>query len=92
MRHLSDAVYIGTFRGHPGSQKIVRHIQSRLGLQESDISHSLAVLNDYGNMSSATILFVLDHIQRCGNPQAGDRGVLLAFGPGLTMEGVLVEW
>ncbi|MCI0710776.1 MAG: type III polyketide synthase [Chloroflexi bacterium] len=77
---------------HPGSRKIVQHIQSRLNLRESDLDHSLSILNDYGNMSSATILFVLEHIQRCGNPQPGDRGILLAFGPGLTMEGLLVQW
>jgi predicted naringenin-chalcone synthase len=77
---------------HPGSRKIVQHIQSRLNLTVAQSTHSLSVLNDYGNMSSATILFVLDHIHRCGNPKPGDRGVLLAFGPGLTMEGLLIEW
>jgi predicted naringenin-chalcone synthase len=43
-------------------------------------------------MSSATILFVLEHIQRCNQPSPGEYGVLLAFGPGLTMEGMLLQW
>jgi len=77
---------------HPGSSKILDYIQSRLGLAEAQLDFSRAVLRDYGNMSSATILFVLDEIQRRGQPVPGDYGVLLAFGPGLTMEGALVRW
>ncbi|MEO8607916.1 MAG: 3-oxoacyl-[acyl-carrier-protein] synthase III C-terminal domain-containing protein [Chloroflexota bacterium] len=77
---------------HPGSSKIVDYIQSRLGLNDAQVECSHSVLYSYGNMSSATILFVLDHIQRCSHPSPGDYGVLLAFGPGLTMEGMLVQW
>ncbi len=77
---------------HPGSTKIVDYVQHSLGLADSQVEESHQVLHDYGNMSSATILFVLDRIQRCGNPSPGDYGVLLAFGPGLTMEGLLVQW
>jgi predicted naringenin-chalcone synthase len=77
---------------HPGSVKILDHIQTRLGLNASALDYSREVLREYGNMSSATILFVLDTIQRRGDPQPGDYGVLLAFGPGLTMESMLVKW
>jgi predicted naringenin-chalcone synthase len=77
---------------HPGSTKIVDHIQARLGLNDAQVEPSHSVLYNYGNMSSATILFVLEHIQRCSHPAQGDYGVLLAFGPGLTMEGMLVQW
>jgi alkylresorcinol/alkylpyrone synthase len=77
---------------HPGSTKIVDHIQARLGLNDAQVECSHSVLYNYGNMSSATILFVLEHIQRCSHPARGDYGVLLAFGPGLTMEGMLVQW
>jgi predicted naringenin-chalcone synthase len=56
------------------------------------MEYSRAVLRDYGNMSSPTILFVLDRIQRCGKPAPGDYGLLMAFGPGLTMEAALVRW
>lgn len=77
---------------HPGSTKIVDYVQNRLGLADSQVEYSHQVLHDYGNMSSATILFVLDRIQQCGHPSSGDYGVLLAFGPGLTMEGLLVQW
>jgi predicted naringenin-chalcone synthase len=77
---------------HPGSDKIVDYVQDKLGLSAAQVEDSHAVLYDYGNMSSATILFVLERIQRCGQPVPGDYGVLLAFGPGLTMEGLLVQW
>ena len=77
---------------HPGGSKILDYIQSRLGLTDAQVDFSRAVLRDYGNMSSPTILFVLDEIQRRGAPAPGDYGVLMAFGPGLTMESALVQW
>jgi predicted naringenin-chalcone synthase len=77
---------------HPGSKKIVDYIRERLALTEEQVASSYAVLHDYGNMSSATILFVLEYIQRCQRPDAGDYSVLLAFGPGLTMEALVMQW
>ena len=77
---------------HPGSTKIVDYVQSRLKLTDAQVEFSHNVLYNYGNMSSATILFVLEHIQRCSHPSPGEYGVLLAFGPGLTMEGMLIQW
>lgn len=77
---------------HPGSSRIVDYIQEQLSLTDEQVEFSHSILHDYGNMSSATILFVLDQIQRCGHPEPGDYGVLMAFGPGLTMEGLLVQW
>ena len=77
---------------HPGGSKILDYLQLQLGLTDGQMMHSRAVLRDYGNMSSPTILFVLDQIHRVGRPSPGDYGVLLAFGPGLTMESALVQW
>lgn len=77
---------------HPGGTTIIEHVQKSLALTDKQVEVSYRVLHDYGNMSSATILFVLDDIQRCSKPQPGDYGVLMAFGPGLTMEGLLVRW
>lgn len=87
--HRSDVQLWGI---HPGSTKIVDYVQARLGLSDAQVESSHSVLYNYGNMSSATVLFVLEHIQRCSQPSAGDYGVLMAFGPGLTMEGMLVQW
>ena len=77
---------------HPGGSKILDYIQQSLALSDADLACSREVLRQYGNMSSPTILFVLDALQRSGRPQPGDYGVLMAFGPGLTMESALLRW
>ncbi len=87
--HREDVRFWGI---HPGSSKILDYIQSKLGLHDEQLEFSRAILRDYGNMSSPTILFVLDRIHCFGKPGSGDYGVLMAFGPGLTMEAVLVQW
>jgi predicted naringenin-chalcone synthase len=77
---------------HPGGPKILDSLQERLRLRDDHLAPSRTVLRRYGNMSSPTILFVLEEIQRSAEPRPGDYGVLLAFGPGLTMEGMVVRW
>lgn len=77
---------------HPGSSRILDYVEQRLALQPGALDASRKTLFEYGNMSSATILFVLEQLQRQARPQPGDLGVLMSFGPGLTMEGALVEW
>lgn len=77
---------------HPGGTKILEHLERRLGLEHEDLRFSRAVLRNYGNMSSPTPLFVLDEIQRNGRPRPGDWGIMMAFGPGLTMESLLLRW
>ncbi len=77
---------------HPGGAKILDCLQERLHLSETDLCFSRRVLREHGNVSSPTILFVLDEIQRTGRPRPGDYGLLMAFGPGLTMEAALLQW
>lgn len=77
---------------HPGGARILEHLQDSLDLDEAAMAPSYAVLRDYGNMSSPTVLFVLDAIQQSRAPQPGDHGILMAFGPGLTMEAALLRW
>jgi alkylresorcinol/alkylpyrone synthase len=77
---------------HPGGAAILDHLQLCLGLGDEQMRFSRQVLHDYGNMSSPTILFVLDQIQRTGDVRPGDFAVLLGFGPGLTIEGALLRW
>lgn len=76
---------------HPGSKRIVLYIQEKLGLSSEQVCFSLEILHDYGNMSSATVLFVLNRILKAGLVQAGDYIVMMAFGPGLTMEAILLQ-
>jgi predicted naringenin-chalcone synthase len=77
---------------HPGGAKIVDYVGQALALTLADLRYSRQVLRDYGNMSSVTIFFVLAEIIRQGQPQPGDYGLLLAFGPGLTIELCLIQW
>lgn len=77
---------------HPGGPKILDGVQRALGLDAGDLEHSHAVLRDFGNMSSPTVLFVLHRIQALRAPRSGDIGVLVAFGPGLTLDGLLLLW
>ena len=66
---------------HPGGRKILETAEEALGIGRERLEHSWAVLRDYGNMSSATALFVLQRALR-----AGDKGphLLAAFGPGFS--------
>ncbi len=70
---------------HPGGRSILEKLQQTLQLQRSDLSASYGVLQRYGNMSSATVLFVLQQLL-ADAPKAGERLLLAAFGPGLSME------
>lgn len=77
---------------HPGGAKILDGLQQALELTDDELHFSRKVMREKGNMSSTTILFVLEEIIRGGDPKPGDLGVLMAFGPGLTMESALVRW
>ncbi|HEY9899613.1 MAG TPA: type III polyketide synthase [Pantanalinema sp.] len=77
---------------HPGGRKILDHLQQVLGLSDAQLASSRRVLRDYGNMSSPTVLFVLEDLLASSEPQAGDHAILMAFGPGLTMEACLLRW
>ncbi|PQJ33302.1 chalcone synthase [Salinibacter sp. 10B] len=79
---------------HPGGRRIVEGAQDTLGLSDADVADSLAILRQYGNMSSPTILFVLKRIldrQAEGDGAPPAHGLAMAFGPGLTIEGALFQ-
>ena len=69
---------------HPGGRSILDGVQNGLDLPPAALAASRAVLRDHGNMSSATVMFVLAAMMRSGD--RGQRGVALAFGPGLSAE------
>jgi alpha-pyrone synthase len=80
-RHPSE---VGTWAVHPGGRTILDAVGDALGLGEEALGPSRGVLRDYGNMSSATVMFVLSEVLARGG---SDRpGCALAFGPGLTAE------
>jgi predicted naringenin-chalcone synthase len=69
---------------HPGGPRILDVVQERLELDPAMLEPSRAVLRDFGNCSSATVLLVLDHVL-AGGVEPGDHIVAMAFGPGLTL-------
>jgi predicted naringenin-chalcone synthase len=72
---------------HPGGRSILDAVEKGLELPADALSHSRNVLADYGNMSSATVMFVLQQIMQ--NAQSGQHGCAMSFGPGLTAETML---
>jgi predicted naringenin-chalcone synthase len=69
---------------HAGGRTILDAVQEGFGLRPEALHPSRAVLRDYGNMSSATLMFVLSRL--LAGPHAAGPGVAMAFGPGLTVE------
>lgn len=80
------------FAIHPGGKKILEVIEQELGLSKADNQFAYSVLNNYGNMSSPTVLFVLHSLLKDLTPQNNNESVLsFAFGPGLTLESILFK-
>lgn len=77
---------------HPGGPKIVQLVADRLQLTEAQQRASWHILSEYGNCSSATILLILKELMSVERPRPGEHCVLMAFGPGLTMEGLLLRF
>ena len=71
---------------HPGGRSILDKVQTRLELTDQQLVPARDTLRDYGNMSSATVLFVLRHILEQPVVEGEERICSMAFGPGLTVE------
>jgi len=88
-QNLSEVSY---FAIHPGGKKILEVIEVELNISKDLNRHSYEILKQYGNMSSPTVLFVLNEIFKKLNVQDQNKNILsFAFGPGLTMESMLLQ-
>ena len=76
---------------HPGGRRILEAVEASLAIPADAMRPSYDVLAAHGNMSSPTILFVLDRLRRASPPARGQAGLALAFGPGVTVEGVVLR-
>ena len=85
--HGLDLSGVGSWAIHPGGPRILSAVTEAAGLDHAALQASHQVLADHGNMSSATILFILDRLRRA---HAARPCVALAFGPGLTVEAALL--
>lgn len=72
---------------HPGGRTVLDAVEKGLSLPEDALTYSRDILARYGNMSSATVMFVLESILR--NASSGQRGCAMSFGPGVTAETML---
>lgn len=76
---------------HPGGKKIVATVESLFSGLGKNIDDTKEVLKQYGNMSSATVLYVLERIMNT-KPQPGEKGLMLSFGPGFSAQRILLQW
>jgi alkylresorcinol/alkylpyrone synthase len=79
---------IRRFVCHPGGAKVVTALEDAFGLEAGTLADAREVLRDYGNMSAATVLFVLERALRAG---AAGRLLITALGPGFTAGFQLVD-
>jgi len=76
---------------HPGGKKIVQTVEELFGVLGKNIDDTKEVLKLYGNMSSATVLYVLERFMD-RTISEGDIGLMLSFGPGFSAQRILLKW
>ena len=76
---------------HPGGKKIVQTVDELFAGLGKNIDATKEVLRMYGNMSSATVLYVLERIIAT-QPKKGEKGLMLSFGPGFSAQNILLEF
>jgi alkylresorcinol/alkylpyrone synthase len=77
---------------HSAGRRVLDRARELLDLSDAQMAPARDVLREYGNMSSATIVFVLDRLLRRAAVVPGDWGLMLALGPGFAAEGALLRW
>ena len=103
-RHLSSSVSaflaahgltvadIASWVCHPGGPRVIDAVQQSLGLPASALEVTRRSLAEVGNMSSASVLHVLQETIRAGRPAPGSAGLLIGLGPGVSVEMILLRW
>lgn len=77
---------------HSAGRRVLDRARDLLELSDAQMAHARGVLREFGNMSSATILFVLERTLRRETPMDGEWGVMIGLGPGFAAEGALLRW
>lgn len=90
-KHGSSIEKVDHLIFHPGGRKIVQTVESLFGALGKNIDDTREVLRLYGNMSSATVLYVLERFLE-KKMDTGEQGLILSFGPGFSAQRVLIEW
>lgn len=81
---------IDHYIAHPGGRKVLIAMEEALGISQDQLSTAYQVLQQYGNMSSATVLFVLEQVMK--KAKQSQLGLMTALGPGFSMEMCLLKW
>lgn len=77
---------------HPGGPKILQAIADEFGLNEQVLHLSRETLSEVGNLSSPTVLYILDKTLSAEKPPSGSYGLMIAMGPGFSQEVILLRW
>ena len=79
------------FIAHPGGVKVIEAYEQALGVGSGKMDRARNILRQYGNMSSPTVLFVLEDFMRARAIRPGEYGIVSALGPGFSSEMVLIQ-
>jgi predicted naringenin-chalcone synthase len=91
-RHALTTDDIDWWVVHPGGTQVLKAIGKHVGLAPETLRFSYEVFRDYGNMSSPSVMFVLDKVLREGRPRPRQRALLVSFGAGFTAFAALAEF
>ncbi len=91
-RHGLTIADIDHWLVHPGGPKVIEALEDGLDLPDEALSLSWESLAEVGNISSASVLLILDKILKRLQPKPGEYGVLMAMGPAFSAELVLLQW
>ena len=90
-RHNTSIENVDHLIFHPGGRKIVQTVSDLFGNLGKNIDDTREVLRLFGNMSSATVLYVLERFLK-KDISKGEQGIMLSFGPGFSAQRILIEW
>ncbi|HSL28081.1 MAG TPA: 3-oxoacyl-[acyl-carrier-protein] synthase III C-terminal domain-containing protein [Anaerolineales bacterium] len=91
-RHTLSIADIDHWLVHPGGPRVIEALEHGLGLPDEALALSWETLAEAGNLSSASVLVILDKFMRRCQTQPGEYGVLMAMGPAFSAELVLLQW
>ncbi len=89
-QHSLSLADIEAFIFHPGGTKVIEAYEEALALSDGQLALSRGILRDYGNMSSVTVMFVLERFMQDHRSDGGGHGLISALGPGFCSESVLL--
>jgi predicted naringenin-chalcone synthase len=90
-KHHSSIEEVDHLIFHPGGRKIIQTVDELFGSLGKNIDDTRQVLKEYGNMSSVTVLYVMERFLQ-KNISKGEKGLMLSFGPGFTAQTILLQW